>query len=69
MLYDIQKKRFCAFTGLTKNDLMANSFIFFTAGYETTASALQFFLYNMAVNPHIQDKVTLKIQMLVRIQV
>jgi len=43
--------------GLTREDFVANSTIFFGAGYETTATALQFFFYNMAVHPNIQQKV------------
>ena len=31
---------------------------FFAAGYETTATALQFFVYSMAIYPDIQDKVS-----------
>jgi len=36
---------------------MANAAIFISAGYETTASTLQFFFYLMAIYPDIQDKV------------
>ncbi|XP_067940091.1 cytochrome P450 3A24-like [Watersipora subatra] len=42
--------------GLTSDDIMANAFVFFTAGYETTASTLQFFCYNLALNPEVQEK-------------
>jgi len=36
---------------------MANAAIFISAGFETTASTLQFFFYLMAIYPDIQDKV------------
>ncbi|XP_067946326.1 cytochrome P450 3A8-like [Watersipora subatra] len=42
--------------GLTRKDFIANAVIFLGAGYETTATALQFSLYAMALHPHIQDK-------------
>ncbi|KAF6029390.1 CYP3A4 [Bugula neritina] len=42
--------------GLTRKDVMANAAIFISAGYETTASTLQFFFYLMAIYPDIQDK-------------
>ena len=46
-----------AVSGLTKNDVASNSLIFITAGYETTATSLQFFIYNMALHPDIQERV------------
>ncbi|XP_067940619.1 cytochrome P450 3A6-like [Watersipora subatra] len=42
--------------GLTCDDITANAFVFFTAGYETTATTLQFFCYNLALNPEVQEK-------------
>lgn len=36
--------------------LAANVFIFFIAGFETTASTISYCLYELALNPHIQDK-------------
>ena len=35
---------------------MGNAMIFFVAGYETTASTLQFMAYELAVNPEIQER-------------
>ena len=34
----------------------ANSFLFFAAGFETTASTLSFCLYELAINQDIQDR-------------
>ncbi|KAK3089309.1 hypothetical protein FSP39_002574 [Pinctada imbricata] len=42
--------------GLTVNEVTANSFIFFLAGYDTTANTLSFLAYNLATNPECQEK-------------
>jgi len=42
--------------GLTRNEVRANASMFFSAGYETTATAIQFFFYCMAIHPEIQDR-------------
>lgn len=42
--------------GLTTEEIISNAILFFVAGYDTTATTLQFFLYNMAKNPEIQEK-------------
>ncbi|XP_035692120.1 cytochrome P450 3A8-like [Branchiostoma floridae] len=41
---------------LTKDDIVANSFLFFLAGYETTATTMAFTLYNLALHQEAQDK-------------
>ncbi|KAK3089105.1 hypothetical protein FSP39_000857, partial [Pinctada imbricata] len=41
---------------LTLDEVVANTFIFFIAGYDTTANTLSFFAYNLAMNPECQDK-------------
>ena len=35
---------------------MGNAMVFLFAGYETTASMLQFLAYQLALNPKIQDR-------------
>ena len=37
--------------------MVANVFFFFAAGHETTASALSWLVYHLAINPTIQQKV------------
>jgi cytochrome P450 family 3 subfamily A len=41
---------------ITENDILANSFVFFLAGYETTASLLSFLFYSLAIYPECQEK-------------
>ncbi|XP_066272658.1 cytochrome P450 3A8-like [Branchiostoma lanceolatum] len=41
---------------LTRDDVVANGFLFFVAGYETTAGTMAFVLYNFALNQEEQDK-------------
>ncbi|CAG2167370.1 unnamed protein product [Oppiella nova] len=50
-----------AFTGvlekkLTEDEILAQCFLFFVAGYETTASTLSFCSYELALNPGLQDR-------------
>lgn len=46
----------------TDNILAANTFIFFIAGFETTASTISYCLYELAMNPEIQNKLRNKIK-------
>lgn len=41
---------------LSEEEIVAQCFVFFLAGYETTASTLTFCLYELAKYPEIQDK-------------
>ncbi|XP_075973932.1 cytochrome P450 9e2-like isoform X2 [Anticarsia gemmatalis] len=38
------------------DDLVAQAVLFYIAGYDTTANLIYYFLYEMAVNPRVQDK-------------
>jgi cytochrome P450 len=41
---------------LTNAEILSQSLIFLMAGYETTASTLEFVTYNLAKHPHVQQK-------------
>lgn len=41
---------------LSEEEIVANSVLFFLAGYETTGSTLSYCLYELATNPNIQEK-------------
>lgn len=40
----------------TDDELVAQAFLFFAAGFETTATFLSFMMYELAVSPDIQDR-------------
>ena len=44
------------FSGLTNDEVIAQCMLFFLAGYETTATSISFLLYNLTLNPEIQEK-------------
>lgn len=46
----------------TDDILAANAFVFFVAGFETTASTISYCLYELAMNPEIQVKLREKIK-------
>lgn len=37
-------------------DLVAQAVLFYSAGFDTTANLINYFLYEMAVNPDVQEK-------------
>ena len=42
-------------TGLTDKDVIMNSMIFMVAGYDTTATTLGWIIYELALNPEVQQ--------------
>ncbi|KAG8326347.1 hypothetical protein J6590_044333 [Homalodisca vitripennis] len=42
---------------ITVEELAAQTFVFILAGYETTSTSMSFFLYEMAMNPEVQERV------------
>ncbi|CAG2112196.1 unnamed protein product [Medioppia subpectinata] len=41
---------------LTEDEILAQCFLFFIAGYETTATTLSYCTYELALNPDLQDR-------------
>ena len=41
---------------MSDEEIMGNAMVFFSAGYETTASTLQFMAYQLSLNEEVQDK-------------
>lgn len=50
------------FTELTDTLLTAQAFVFFIAGFETSSSAISNALYELALNPEVQDKLRQEIK-------
>ncbi|KAL4096786.1 hypothetical protein QTP88_021670 [Uroleucon formosanum] len=47
----------------SETQIVANAFLIFSAGFETTSSTLSYCLYELALNIHIQDKLRQEIQL------
>ncbi|XP_034652025.1 cytochrome P450 6a8 isoform X2 [Drosophila subobscura] len=48
--------------GLSIEEILAQAFVFFIAGFETSSSTMGYALYELARNPHIQDKVRAELE-------
>lgn len=46
----------CSVKGLTLEEMAAQANLFFTAGFETSSSAMSFCLYEISLNPDVQSK-------------
>ena len=46
---------------LTDEQITSHSIVFMMAGYETTANALSYTSYLLAINPHVQEKLQAEI--------
>lgn len=41
---------------LTNNEILSQALLFLAAGFETTATSLEFIAYNLAMHPSVQEK-------------
>lgn len=51
--------------GLTMDELSAQCFIFFTAGFETSSATMNFCLHELALNPFIQNRLRHEIEQVI----
>ncbi|XP_065080034.1 probable cytochrome P450 6a14 [Ochlerotatus camptorhynchus] len=48
--------------GITLNEIAAQCFVFFTAGFETSSTTINFCLYELAANPDVQERLRQEIE-------
>jgi cytochrome P450 len=53
---DTETNEISKISGMTNDEIAANAFIFFNAGFETTSSALAFVMHNLVNYEHIQQQ-------------
>lgn len=46
---------------LSDTDIVAQALVFFFAGFETVATAISFMMYELAINPDVQEKLQMEI--------
>jgi cytochrome P450 len=51
-------------TGLSKSEILGNSFIFFLAGHETAANTIHFALLHLAMRPRLQRRIQAELDQL-----
>jgi cytochrome P450 family 6 len=52
--------------GLTMNEIAAQAFVFFAAGFETSSTTMSFCLYELSLNRHVQERVQKEIDAVLR---
>lgn len=55
-LINIQTQEVQGCKKLTENEILAQCWVTFLAGYETTSTTLSFCIYELAMNPEVQEK-------------